>query len=58
MELNEGDIVDVVCQTLGETVTADRKATNICDQLSDGIFVFDRFIKTGTDGLPPMLLSC
>ncbi|MFG2330273.1 SH3 domain-containing protein [Streptomyces sp. NPDC048604] len=45
-----GASVAIYCQTPGEWVTGPYGTTNIWDNIADGAFVSDAYVKTGRDG--------
>ncbi|MFF4270027.1 hypothetical protein [Streptomyces sp. NPDC001536] len=45
-----GTNISIVCQTPGETITGPLGTSNIWDKTSDGVFVSDTYVKTGSDG--------
>ncbi|MEU8529652.1 MULTISPECIES: SH3 domain-containing protein [Streptomyces] len=48
--LPPGSYVNVYCQTPGETITGPYGTTNIWDNIANGEFVSDAYVKTGRDG--------
>ncbi|POX47774.1 SH3 domain-containing protein [Streptomyces sp. Ru72] len=48
--LNEGAYVPIYCQTPGSTVTGYYGTSNIWDNISNGEFVADAYVNTGSDG--------
>ncbi|MFF8592063.1 SH3 domain-containing protein [Streptomyces sp. NPDC015220] len=48
--LTEGAQVPIYCQTPGTTVTGPYGTSNIWDNISDGQFVSDAYVHTGSDG--------
>lgn len=48
--LPEGSRVPIYCQTPGTTVTGPYGTTNIWDNISDGEYVSDAYVNTGSDG--------
>ncbi|MEW2622640.1 SH3 domain-containing protein [Streptomyces sp. NPDC048106] len=48
--LPEGAKVPIYCQTPGTTVTGTYGTSNIWDNISDGEFVADAYVLTGSDG--------
>ena len=48
--LNEGAQVPIYCQTPGTTVTGYYGTSNIWDNISNGEFVSDAYVNTGSDG--------
>ncbi|MEV7074967.1 hypothetical protein [Streptomyces sp. NPDC093990] len=49
-ELPEGSMVPIYCQTPGQTVTGPYGTSNIWDNISNGQYVSDAYINTGSDG--------
>jgi hypothetical protein len=49
--VGDGGSVDVVCQTYGTSVTGYYGTSNIWDQLSNGRFVSDAYVYTGSGGM-------
>ncbi|MBK3571208.1 SH3 domain-containing protein [Streptomyces sp. MBT62] len=45
-----GSKVPIYCQTPGTTVTGTYGTTNIWDNISNGEFVSDAYVNTGSDG--------
>jgi uncharacterized protein YraI len=45
-----GTTISIVCQTPGETITGPLGTSNIWDKTSDGVYVSDTYVKTGSDG--------
>ncbi|QIJ64008.1 SH3 domain-containing protein [Streptomyces sp. JB150] len=48
--LNEGARVPIFCQRPGETVTGPYGTSKIWDNISQGEYVSDAYVNTGTDG--------
>ncbi|MFD9322109.1 SH3 domain-containing protein [Streptomyces sp. NPDC060053] len=48
--LAEGVKVPIFCQTPGTSVTGPYGTTNIWDNIADGQFVSDAYVRTGSDG--------
>ncbi|GHI05873.1 hypothetical protein AQI88_33270 [Streptomyces cellostaticus] len=48
--LPEGAKVHVYCQSPGTTVTGPYGTTNVWDNISNGEYVSDAFVQTGSDG--------
>lgn len=48
--LPEGAKVAIYCQTPGETVSGYYGTSNIWDNIANGEFVSDTYVKTGSDG--------
>jgi uncharacterized protein YraI len=48
--LSEGSRVPIYCQTPGTTVTGPYGTSRIWDNISDGEFVSDAYVNTGSDG--------
>ncbi|MEV0172538.1 SH3 domain-containing protein [Streptomyces sp. NPDC050803] len=48
--LPEGSRVTIYCQTPGTTVTGPYGTSNIWDNISNGEFVSDAYVNTGSDG--------
>ncbi|MFE6282315.1 SH3 domain-containing protein [Streptomyces sp. NPDC057877] len=48
--LPEGTRVAIYCQTPGTTVSGPYGTTNLWDNISNGQFVSDAYVYTGTDG--------
>ncbi|GAA3373957.1 SH3 domain-containing protein [Streptomyces sannanensis] len=48
--LPEGGSVPVNCQCPGTTVTGPYGTTNLWDNIANGQFVSDAYVKTGSDG--------
>ncbi|MBK3629790.1 SH3 domain-containing protein [Streptomyces asoensis] len=48
--LAEGAKVPIYCQTPGTSVTGPYGTTNIWDNIADGQFVSDSYVRTGSDG--------
>ncbi|MFF6805796.1 SH3 domain-containing protein [Streptomyces sp. NPDC012616] len=48
--LSEGAKVPVFCQCPGTSVSGPYGTTNIWDNIADGQFVSDAYIRTGSDG--------
>ncbi|MFQ6146942.1 SH3 domain-containing protein [Streptomyces seoulensis] len=48
--LNEGAQVPIYCQTPGTTVTGPYGTSNIWDNISNGQYVSDSYVHTGSDG--------
>ncbi|MET9736359.1 SH3 domain-containing protein [Streptomyces sp. NPDC006458] len=48
--LPEGAKVPIYCQTPGTSVTGPYGTSNIWDNISDGEFVADAYVNTGSDG--------
>lgn len=48
--LPEGAMVPIYCQTPGSTVTGPYGTSNIWDNISNGQYVSDAYINTGSDG--------
>ena len=48
--LPEGTRVPIYCQTPGTTVTGPYGTTNVWDNISDGEYVSDAYVLTGSDG--------
>ncbi|CCK28380.1 hypothetical protein BN159_4001 [Streptomyces davaonensis JCM 4913] len=48
--LPEGSRVSIYCQTPGETVTGPYGTSRIWDNISNGEFVSDAYVNTGSDG--------
>ena len=48
--LPEGAQVHIYCQSPGTTITGPYGTTNIWDNISNGEYVSDAFVKTGSDG--------
>ncbi|WP_051858601.1 SH3 domain-containing protein [Streptomyces cellulosae] len=48
--LPEGSKVPIYCQTPGSTVTGPYGTSNIWDNVSNGQYVSDAYINTGSDG--------
>nr|WP_225837589.1 SH3 domain-containing protein [Streptomyces sp. NK08204] len=48
--LPEGAQVHIYCQSPGTTVTGPYGTTNIWDNISNGQYVSDAYVQTGTDG--------
>lgn len=45
-----GARVTIFCQRPGETITGTYGTTNIWDNIDDGEYVSDAYVKTGSDG--------
>ncbi|MGX1545360.1 SH3 domain-containing protein [Streptomyces adustus] len=45
-----GSKVPIYCQTPGTTVTGTYGTTNIWDNISNGEFISDAYVQTGSDG--------
>ncbi|MDN3026226.1 SH3 domain-containing protein [Streptomyces sp. S.PB5] len=48
--LPEGSKVPIYCQTPGTTVTGPYGTSNIWDNISNGQYVSDTYVNTGSDG--------
>ncbi|MER6959222.1 SH3 domain-containing protein [Streptomyces sp. NPDC000618] len=48
--LAEGTKVPIFCQTPGTSVSGPYGTTNIWDNIADGQFVSDAYVRTGSDG--------
>jgi uncharacterized protein YraI len=48
--LSEGARVPIYCQTPGTTVTGPYGTSNIWDNISNGQYVSDSYVNTGSDG--------
>ncbi|MEV6618500.1 SH3 domain-containing protein [Streptomyces sp. NPDC051051] len=48
--LPEGTKVPIFCQTPGTSVSGPYGTTNIWDNIADGQFVSDAYVRTGSDG--------
>ncbi|MDH6626576.1 uncharacterized protein YraI [Streptomyces sp. LBL] len=48
--LSEGAHVPIYCQTPGTTVTGPYGTSNIWDNISNGQYVADSYVNTGSDG--------
>ncbi|MFD5493140.1 hypothetical protein ACFWH4_09460 [Streptomyces sp. NPDC127091] len=48
--LPAGASVAIYCQTPGETVTGTYGTSNIWDNIANGEYVSDAYVKTGSDG--------
>ncbi|MFE1250355.1 SH3 domain-containing protein [Streptomyces sp. NPDC058741] len=48
--LPEGAQVAIYCQTPGTTVSGPYGTTNIWDNIADGEYVSDAYVRTGSDG--------
>lgn len=48
--LQYGASVPINCQTPGETVTGPYGTSNIWDNIANGQFVSDAYVRTGSDG--------
>jgi len=48
--LAAGSRVPIFCQTPGETITGPYGTTRIWDNIGDGQFISDAYVKTGSDG--------
>ncbi len=48
--LSEGARVPIYCQTPGTTVTGPYGTSNIWDNISNGQYVSDAYVNTGSDG--------
>ncbi|MFF3336605.1 SH3 domain-containing protein [Streptomyces sp. NPDC002888] len=48
--LAEGAYVPIYCQTPGSSVTGPYGTSNIWDNIGNGEFVSDAYVKTGADG--------
>lgn len=48
--VNDGATVNILCQTEGSQVTCTYGTTTIWDMLSNGGFVSDAYVNTGSDG--------
>ncbi|MFF7281520.1 peptidase [Streptomyces griseorubiginosus] len=48
--LPEGAMVPIYCQTPGSTVTGPYGTSNIWDNISNGQYVSDAYVNTGSDG--------
>ncbi|MFF1548322.1 SH3 domain-containing protein [Streptomyces sp. NPDC058291] len=48
--LAEGVKVPILCQTPGASVSGPYGTTNIWDNIADGQFVSDAYVRTGSDG--------
>ncbi|WAZ23260.1 SH3 domain-containing protein [Streptomyces cinnabarinus] len=48
--LSEGVKVPIYCQSPGTTVTGPYGTSNIWDNIANGEFVSDAYVKTGSDG--------
>ena len=48
--LPEGTNVPIFCQTPGETISGPYGTTNIWDNVGNGEYVSDSYVKTGSDG--------
>ncbi|MEU0618324.1 MULTISPECIES: SH3 domain-containing protein [Streptomyces] len=48
--LPEGSRVAIYCQTTGTTVTGPYGTSNIWDNISNGQYVSDAYVHTGSDG--------
>ena len=49
--VNDGQSVNVICQTYGSSVTGTYGTSTVWDQLGSGGFVSDTYVYTGHDGL-------
>jgi uncharacterized protein YraI len=49
-QIKQGMNVTLVCQTPGETITGPLGTSNIWDKLTDGGYISDTYLKTGSDG--------
>ncbi|WP_328558158.1 MULTISPECIES: peptidase [unclassified Streptomyces] len=49
-DLPEGSSVPIYCQCPGDTVSGYYGTTNIWDNISNGQFVSDAYVHTGSDG--------
>ncbi|MEU6373220.1 hypothetical protein [Streptomyces sp. NPDC046909] len=45
-----GEVISIVCQTPGETITGPLGTSNIWDKTADNVYVSDTYVKTGSDG--------
>jgi hypothetical protein len=45
-----GAQVPIFCQPSGQTITGTYGTTNIRDNIDDGEYVSDAYVKTGSDG--------
>ncbi|MFI8069908.1 hypothetical protein ACIF85_14125 [Streptomyces sp. NPDC086033] len=48
--LPEGSMVPIYCQAPGTSVTGPYGTSNIWDNISNGQYVSDTYVKTGSDG--------
>nr|WP_128382149.1 SH3 domain-containing protein [Streptomyces cavernae] len=48
--LREGSQVPIFCQRPGETVTGPYGTSNIWDNIANGAYVSDTYVRTGSDG--------
>ncbi|MFV0134445.1 SH3 domain-containing protein [Streptomyces sp. HMX87] len=48
--LPEGASVQIYCQTPGQTVTGPYGTSNIWDNIGNGQYVSDTYVRTGSDG--------
>ncbi|MGW3632342.1 peptidase [Streptomyces sp. NPDC005122] len=48
--LPQGSHVPIFCQTPGESVSGPYGTTSIWDNISNGEYVSDAYVKTGSDG--------
>ncbi|MCX4576671.1 hypothetical protein [Streptomyces sp. NBC_01571] len=48
--LSAGSSVPIYCQCPGETISGYYGTTNIWDNIANGQFVSDAYVKTGSDG--------
>lgn len=48
--LPEGSMVHIYCQTSGTTVTGPYGTSNIWDNISNGQYISDAYVNTGSDG--------
>ncbi len=48
--LPEGAEVPIICQMPGTTITGPYGTSNIWDNIDDGEFVSDAYVRTGSDG--------
>ncbi|WP_436846027.1 hypothetical protein [Streptomyces chartreusis] len=48
--LPDGAKVPIYCQTPGETITGPYGTSNIWDNIGNGQYISDTYVKTGSDG--------
>jgi uncharacterized protein YraI len=48
--LSEGATVAIYCQTPGQTISGPYGTTNVWDNISDGQYISDAYVYTGSDG--------
>ena len=56
--LPDGAWIEVACETTGASVTSDAATSTIWEKLTDGTYVSNAFVKTGSDGWSPGVARC